>query len=139
MDPLGPFLIIHLSPCLLPGIAVPLDSLNGLCSFSLGIKTPSCPPSASPGTHTLPRPGSSLAVSETVDAPHDQPRSARAFDPQRTVCWEGHIQPRAILSPDSAPLAGILALAAPQHREHIMNAFISGDYHTQPQLSLNCR
>lgn len=87
----------------------------------MGTKTPSCSRPASPGTptHTLPGPGSSFAVSGTIDGSHDKPCSALAFSPQVTVLlgtahptW-GHL--------GSAFLAGILALAAPWHREHIMN------------------
>lgn len=40
----------------------PSDKLNGLCTFCLGSKTFSWPQLASPGTHTLPGPGSLLAL-----------------------------------------------------------------------------
>ena len=67
-------------------LLLPLDILNGPCIFSLGTKTPSWPWPASPGTHTLPGPGSSLAVS--LMDPTTSTCFARAFGPQG---WGGSL------------------------------------------------
>lgn len=137
--PWGPFkLHIHR---LLPGIAVSLRQLEWSVCFLPGHQNSFLGPTClHPGpTPCLDLADDLLCLALLMD-PTTSPAASVTPFPRGLCHWGGHIPPGAISAPESTPLAGSLAPAAPWHREqNIMNAFMSGDYHTQHQHCLNYR